>query len=129
MGPRTRAFNVRPGDRRSARAIPKNSSKSVEFKLGEFAVYPGYGVGQILAIETKEILGSKCEFYVVHIIESGMKVMVPKNNASSVGLRPIISKSDANRVLEILRETNVPLDNQTWNRRYREYMDKIRTGF
>lgn len=98
------------------------------FNVGDNAVYPGHGVGQVTAIETKEILGSSQTFYTIQIIESGMKIMVPKNNAESVGLRPIISKTEANRVLDILRETDVKVDNQTWNRRYREYMEKIKTG-
>ena len=98
------------------------------FNVGDNAVYPGHGVGQVTAIETKEILGSKQTFYTIQILESGMKIMVPRNNAESVGLRPIISKTEAAKVLEILRETDVKVDNQTWNRRYREYMEKIKTG-
>lgn len=98
------------------------------FNVGDNAVYPGHGVGRVTAIETKEILGSKQTFYTIQIVESGMKIMVPRNNAESVGLRPIISKGEAARVLEILRETDVKVDNQTWNRRYREYMEKIKTG-
>ncbi|MCB0407095.1 MAG: CarD family transcriptional regulator, partial [Bdellovibrionales bacterium] len=100
----------------------------VTFKVGDNAVYPGHGVGEVTAIETKEIMGSKHSFYSIKIIESGMKIMVPTNNAASVGLRPIISKKEASKVLDILTETNVKIDNQTWNRRYREYMEKIKTG-
>src|ERR1700683_2696339 len=100
----------------------------VSFKVGDNAVYPGHGVGKVSAIETKEILGTKHTFYSINIIDSGMKIMVPKNNAEAVGLRPIISRDQANKVIEILRETNVKIDNQTWNRRYREYMEKIKTG-
>lgn len=98
------------------------------FNVGDNAVYPGHGVGQVTAIETKEILGSKQTFYTIQIVESGMKIMVPRNNAKSVGLRPIISKGEAAQVLDILRDTDVKVDNQTWNRRYREYMEKIKTG-
>lgn len=100
----------------------------ISFNVGDNAVYPGHGVGQVIAIETKEMLGSKQTFYTIKIIESGMKIMVPRNNAKSVGLRPIISKIEAAKVLEILRETDVKVDNQTWNRRYRDYMEKIKTG-
>ena len=103
-------------------------ASTLTFKIGDNAVYPGHGVGQVTAIETKEILGSKQTFYTIQIHESGMKIMVPKDNAKSVGLRPVISKSEANRVLEILRKTDIKVDNQTWNRRYREYMEKIKTG-
>lgn len=98
------------------------------FKVGDNAVYPGHGVGRVTAIETKEILGHKQTFYSIQIFETGMKIMVPKDNVSSVGLRPIISKVEAGKVLEILKEKEVKIDNQTWNRRYREYMEKIRTG-
>ena len=100
----------------------------VTFKVGDNAVYPGHGVGEVTAIEIKEIMGSEHSFYSIKIIESGMKIMVPTNNAESVGLRPIISKKEAAKVLDILTETDVKIDNQTWNRRYREYMEKIKTG-
>ena len=98
------------------------------FKVGENAVYPGHGVGRILSIEIKEILGSKQTFYSVQIIETGMKIMIPRDNVKSVGLRPIISKEEASKVVGILKERDVKIDNQTWNRRYREYMEKIKTG-
>ncbi|MBY0314763.1 MAG: CarD family transcriptional regulator [Bdellovibrionales bacterium] len=101
---------------------------TAEFTVGDNAVYPGHGVGEVTSIETKEIMGSKQVFYSIRIIESGMKIMVPKNNVSAVGLRPIISKTEAGRVIEILKQKNVKIDNQTWNRRYREYMEKIKTG-
>ena len=64
----------------------------VEFKIGSNAVYPGHGVGEVTAIETKEIFGDEHTFYTIKILETGMKIMVPKKNAESVGLRPIISK-------------------------------------
>ncbi|MBX7232556.1 MAG: CarD family transcriptional regulator [Bdellovibrionales bacterium] len=100
----------------------------VAFKVGDNAVYPGYGVGQITAIETKEISGARLTFYSLQIIDSGMKIMVPKHNAESVGLRPIISRQEASKVIDILKEKEVKVDTQTWNRRYRDYMEKIKTG-
>jgi CarD family transcriptional regulator len=106
----------------------KVSQTQTEFKVGDNAVYPGHGVGTVMAIETKEISGKKLEFYVVQMKETGMRVLVPKGNTSSVGLRPVISKAEAERVMSILRDHPVKMDHQTWNRRYREYMEKIRTG-
>lgn len=99
-----------------------------QFKVGDHAVYPGHGVGRIDKIEIKEILNSKHEFYSVVILETGMKVMIPAANIKSVGLRPLISKDEAINVVRILKDKNVKVDTQTWNRRYREYMDKIKTG-
>jgi CarD family transcriptional regulator len=108
-------------------SIEQNATQ-MNFKVGDNAVYPGHGVGQVMAIEIKEIMGTKLEFYSVQILETGMKVMVPKTNVKSVGLRPIISKDEAGKVLGLLKETDVKIDTQTWNRRYREYMEKIKTG-
>ena len=99
-----------------------------EFRVGDNAVYPGYGVGQVSAIETKEMGGTKQSFYVIKILATGMKVLVPTGNTKQVGLRPIISQGEANKVLGVLKQKDVKIDNQTWNRRYRKYMDKIKTG-
>lgn len=98
------------------------------FKVGDNAVYPGHGVGTVRAIETKEIFGKKQTFYTIEILDNGMKIMIPKDNVASVGLRSIISRKQANEVFRILRAKNIKIDNQTWNRRYREYMEKIKTG-
>lgn len=99
-----------------------------QFKVGDHAVYPGHGVGRISSIEYKEILGTKHEFYSVLIIETGMKIMIPAANIKSVGLRPLISYEEAMKVVTILKDKNVKIDTQTWNRRYRDYMEKIKTG-
>lgn len=99
-----------------------------QFKVGDHAVYPGHGVGRISSIEYKEILGTKHEFYSVLILETGMKIMIPAANIKSVGLRPLISKDEAQKVVDILKDKNVKIDTQTWNRRYRDYREKIITG-
>lgn len=98
------------------------------FQVGDHAVYPGHGVGKVVAVESKEIMGAKLEFYSLLILDSGLKIMVPKNTVNSVGLRPIISENEAGTVISILKVKDVKVDNQTWNRRYREYMEKIKTG-
>jgi CarD family transcriptional regulator len=98
------------------------------FKEGDKAVYPAHGVGEVQAIETRSISGSEHQFYILKILDNGMTVMVPTTNVKSVGLREIIDGDEVERVYEILRERDITVDNQTWNRRYREYMDKIKTG-
>lgn len=101
---------------------------SLPFKVGDMAVYPAHGVGEVKSIESREISGSKQTFYVLQILDSGMKIMVPTSNVNAVGLREIISEDEVKAVYAILKERDVTIDNQTWNRRYREYMDKIKTG-
>lgn len=98
------------------------------FKIGDMAVYPAQGVGIIEAIETKEIMGSQQSFYVIKILGNNAKIMIPQNGAKSVGLREVISEDEIPRVYEILRERRVTVDKQTWNKRYKEYWEKIKTG-
>ncbi len=100
----------------------------IMFHVGDKAVYPGHGVGVIEAIETKRISGKEQSFYILRFVDNGMTIMVPEDNVKSAGLRTVIRKIDARKVIEILKDREVTLDNQTWNRRYREYMEKINTG-
>lgn len=112
-----------------ARAKSRQKPLNSEFAIGDSAVYPGHGVGVVVAIESKEIMGAKADFYIIEIQETGMRVMVPKRNAASVGLRPVITRDEAVDVITILKDrAAVKTDHQTWNRRYREYMEKIKTG-
>ena len=98
------------------------------FKVGDLAVYPAQGVGRIEAIETREISGQEQDFYIMKILENNMIIMIPVNNVESVGLRDIIDKGQVQEVYQIMKKRDIPADNQTWNRRYREYMEKIKTG-
>ena len=98
------------------------------FKVGDLAVYPAQGVGRIETIETREISGQKQDFYIMKILENSMIIMIPVNNVKSVGLRDIIDDEEVAKVYEIMKKRDIPADNQTWNRRYREYMEKIKTG-
>jgi CarD family transcriptional regulator len=103
--------------------------KNRRFQVGDLAVYPAHGVGQIQAIESRVVNGEKHDFYIMKVLENGMVIMIPVRNVKSVGLRDIIDKKDIPRIYDVMksRKNGLP-DNQTWNRRYREYMDKIKTG-
>ena len=98
------------------------------FKVGDLAVYPAHGVGVIESIESKRISGNKQEFYIMRILDNGMIIMIPLDNVNNVGLRQVIGADQVPKIFEILEEREVVPDNQTWNRRYREYMEKIKTG-
>ncbi len=98
------------------------------FSIGDLAVYPAHGVGVIERIESQEISGLCQDFYVMRILENDMKIMIPTKNVNNVGLREIIGKSEVPKLYNILKKRDVIVDNQTWNRRYREYMEKIKTG-
>lgn len=98
------------------------------FKVGDLAVYPAHGVGVIEKIEAQEVSGCQQDFYVMRILDSNMIIMIPTCNVDNIGLRDIIPISELPKLFSILKKRDVILDNQTWNRRYREYMDKIKTG-
>jgi CarD family transcriptional regulator len=98
------------------------------FEVGDLAVYPAQGVGRIEAIETQEISGQKQDYYIMKILENNMTIMIPVDNVESVGVRDIIDDEEVAKVYAIMKKRDIPADNQTWNRRYREYMEKIKTG-
>nr|HDM99545.1 CarD family transcriptional regulator [Deltaproteobacteria bacterium] len=98
------------------------------FNVGDLAVYPAHGVGLVEGIEEKSISGIEHIFYVIRILENDMKIMIPRKNAEHIGLRRVISGNEVEQVYTILEKKDVEFTPQTWNRRYREYMDKIKTG-
>jgi CarD family transcriptional regulator len=99
-----------------------------QFQVGDKAVYPVHGVAEVVALEKRDIGGSNTPVYILKILETGLKIMVPTINAGAVGLRELISGKQVKEVYAILKSRDVPKDTQTWNRRYREYMEKIKTG-
>jgi CarD family transcriptional regulator len=116
-------------EKKAKESSQSSTPKMREFQVGDLAVYPAHGVGEIQAIESRVVNGEKHDFYIMKVLENGMVIMIPVRNVESVGLRDIISKKDVPRVYDVMksRKDGLP-DNQTWNRRYRDYMDKIKTG-
>lgn len=103
-------------------------SVSVEFSIGDKAVYPSQGVAEIIGIDKKEIFGKIQRFYVLRALDSGLRILVPVDKAEQVGLRRVADKDEIQEVLEILRDKEIHIDRQTWNRRYRGFMEKIKSG-
>jgi CarD family transcriptional regulator len=98
------------------------------FKIGAKVVYPGHGVGVIESLQERNILGSAHKFYMLRILESNMTIMIPVKNVATVGLRPVMTKEMVSKVYRTLR-TRKPIGDLTnWNRRYREYSEKIKSG-
>ena len=102
--------------------------KQQHFEVGDKAVYPVHGVAEVVALEQRDVGGSKVPVYILKILDTGLKIMVPTTNAGSVGLRDLITSKQVKEVYSILKSRDIPRDTQTWNRRYREYMEKIKTG-
>jgi CarD family transcriptional regulator len=108
----------------------------MRYNVGDKAVYPGHGVGEIKGIEHQEIMGQRLSFLVLELLnrkdgdpkKKPEIILIPINKVNSVGLRDVIDEKEAKKVYRILRKKDVSVDATTWNRRYREYTEKVKTG-
>lgn len=96
------------------------------FNVGDHIVYPMHGAGVIDAIEEKDILGEKQSYYILKM-PGEVKVMVPTNKAEEIGVRGIIDKKAVDKVFSILEEDKTEMS-MNWNKRYRDNMDKMKSG-
>ena len=96
------------------------------FNVGDKVVYPMHGAGTIDSIDKKNILDEEVEDINISM-PGGVKVMVPSNQASKQGLRNIISQNDVEKVFCVL-ETDETAMSDNWNKRYRDNMDKMKSG-
>ncbi len=102
--------------------------KVKRFKVGDKAVCPAQGVAEVVEIVDKEIAGIKQSFFVLKILDSNMRVMIPTSNVDTIGLRELVTEKQIKVIMSIIGETPPAHDNRTWNRRYRGFMEKIKTG-
>jgi CarD family transcriptional regulator len=86
-----------------------------------------YGAGIIEAIEEKNILGESRRYYILHIPFGDMKVMIPCDSTDSVGVRGIIAESQLSFIEKALTDDSTEMSDN-WNRRYRENMEKLKSG-
>lgn len=100
----------------------------MRFKVGDKAVYPAQGVAVVRAIESREVAGDSINFYVLEIISSGAKLMVPVSASERAGMRALINDDEIEEVYSILRAPPQKISQRTWNRRFREFNEKLRTG-
>ena len=96
------------------------------FNVGDKVVYPMHGAGTIDSIEEKDILGKKQSYYILKM-PGEVKVMVPVDKAEQVGVRNIIDKSSADKVFSVLSQDETEME-KNWNKRYRDNMDKLKSG-
>ena len=100
------------------------------FAQNDLVVYPAQGVGRVERIEQQEIGGATAEFYIVRILSNNVTLMVPVDNAANVGLRAMCSSDKGTAILESLKDRSgfTGYTGQNWNRRYREYSEKLKSG-
>ena len=96
------------------------------FNVGDKVVYPMHGAGVIESIEEKAILDEKQSYYIIKM-PGEVKVMVPTAKAEEIGVRNIIDKVQAQKVIEVLEHESTEMS-MNWNKRYRDNMEKMKTG-
>jgi CarD family transcriptional regulator len=97
------------------------------YKINDKIVYPMHGIGVIESIEKKTVLGKRDDYYIITIVNSGMKVMIPVKNADNIGIRSIIQKKEISKVVNILKKTN-QVTEEDWKIRYQNNIDKVKSG-
>jgi len=99
-----------------------------KFKVGDKVAYPGQGVAEVVGIAEKSLAGQVIVFFDLRMMETDIRIMVPVHKADQVGLRPLVGNSEIVRIMQILSQRDVVFDKQAWNRRYRGFVEKIKTG-
>ncbi|MFQ5670769.1 MAG: CarD family transcriptional regulator [Acidobacteriota bacterium] len=100
---------------------------SLSFKKGDKVIYPNHGVGIIEEIMDRSIGGASLAFYSLRILANDSTVMVPVENTNEVGLRPVASKKQVDRLFRILKDGSIDTYGD-WKGRYQENSEKMRTG-
>ncbi len=99
----------------------------MEFQVGEKVIYPNHGIGVVESIQTRPIPGGKISLYQLRILSNDSRVWVPQQNATDVGLRPVIRPSDARKIFILLGDGKIE-QLANWKGRFKENSDKMRTG-
>lgn len=97
------------------------------FSIGDKVVYPMHGAGIIEEIEAKKILDEVRNYYIMKIPFGDMKVMIPVDNSEKIGVRDIVSEDVISEVMKKLGD-EVSEMSDNWNKRYRENMEKLKSG-
>ena len=97
------------------------------FQIGDKVVHPMHGAGIVESIVQKKVNGVVRDYYVLKLPVRAMVVMIPTQNSDEIGVRPIINREQADRVLDALSRIEVNMT-ENWNHRYRENMERLKSG-
>lgn len=99
----------------------------MNYNIGDKIVYPMHGAGVIESIEDSEIMGAKQKYYIMRMPIGDMKVMIPVANAEDIGIRDVIDRDEADKVIANFKQCSTDMD-ANWNKRCRENSAKIKSG-
>ena len=118
---------VKPAPKPTPKPAPKTSKKITYFAVNEHVVYPIQGVGEIKAIEKRLFREKQVLYYDIYFETPDMTVMVPVENAESIGLRKIVSSKEAVKALELLNK-EYEQANTDWKTRNQQNLDLLKKG-
>jgi CarD family transcriptional regulator len=98
------------------------------FQVGDKVIHPHRGPAEVVRIEEREVAGERLPVYVLRILDTDRRILVPVGAAASTGLRRPVSEPEIREIFLILRQEVEGFGSQTWNRRYRALADKLKTG-
>jgi CarD family transcriptional regulator len=103
------------------------ATEAMDYKIGDKVVYPNHGVGVVEQISYGVLNGRTERYFMIRILSSGLRVMVPSSNAPAVGLRSVIRSNDASKVLGFLEKGKLN-SHHDWKHRFKENSERMRTG-
>ena len=124
---RTIWYNISGEKCQIGEAIPITLQEANMYSVGDKIVYPMHGAGVIEAIEEKQILGESRKYYILRVPLGDMRIMIPCDSSQNVGVREIITKEQLPKIFKALKRDSTEMQGN-WNRRYRDNLDKLKTG-
>jgi len=106
---------------------PRGTTEAMDYKIGDKVVYPNHGVGVVEQISYGVLNGRTERYFMIRVVSSGLRVMVPQSNAMAVGLRSVIRSNDTTKVLGFLEKGKLN-SHHDWKHRFKENSERMRTG-
>ena len=97
------------------------------FSIGDLVVHPMHGAGVIDDIVQERVAGTTKEYYVFKMPMGGLILKIPTENSHAIGIRKVISKAEADELLEEIPAIAVE-HNANWNKRYQENLLRLKSG-
>ncbi|MBU0799693.1 MAG: CarD family transcriptional regulator [Alphaproteobacteria bacterium] len=103
------------------------ANNNVDFKKGDYVVYPAHGVGKVECIDTQSIGGMDVKLYTISFEKDRMRLKVPVMKAQTAGLRRLCTESRIKDAIKTLKG-RAKIRRTMWSRRAQEYETKINSG-
>ena len=99
----------------------------MSFQIGDKVVHPMYGAGILESVVQRKVGGVVRDYYIMKIPDRSMVVMIPTENSEAIGVRPVIDREQADRILASIPNIQVEMT-CNWNHRYRENLERLKSG-